>query len=67
MIIDPDIWRAANLLVKQHGLDAAFVAAQRADDLLEQGDIEGERIWKQIVEAVRELQRTAPSGGEKIN
>ena len=32
-----DIWRAANLLVKQHGNDAAIVAAQRADELLAAG------------------------------
>ena len=26
-----DIWRAANLLIKQHGENAEIVAAQRAD------------------------------------
>lgn len=67
MIADVDIWRAANLLVKQHGFDAPLVAAQRADDLLAQGDVEGERIWKKIVEAIRELQRTTPSDGERVN
>ena len=30
-VTDIDIWRAANLLVKRHGDDAAIVAAQRAD------------------------------------
>jgi len=30
MVDDPDIWRAANLLVKRHGDDAASVAANRA-------------------------------------
>jgi len=27
-----DIWRAANVLVKQHGADAAIIVAQRADN-----------------------------------
>lgn len=62
-----DIWRAAHLLVKRHGADAAIVAAQRADELLAQGDVDGQRIWKRIVAAVRELQRTKPSAGERRN
>ena len=67
MIADVDIWRAANLLVKQHGFDAALVAAQRADDLLAQGDVEGERIWKKITQAINELQRTRPNADEQVN
>lgn len=31
MISDLDIWRAANLLIRQHGGDAELTAAQRAD------------------------------------
>ena len=67
MIADIDVWRAATLLVRQHGFDALLVAAQRADDLLAQGDLEGQSIWKKIVEAIRELQRTTPSDGERVN
>ena len=52
---DIDIWRAAHLPVKRHGADAAMVAAQRADELLAQGDVDGQSIWKRIVIAVREL------------
>lgn len=36
MTEEVDIWRAADLLVKRHGDDAAIVAAQRADELLAQ-------------------------------
>ncbi len=39
MISDLDIYRAANLLVKQHGEDAPIHAAMRADKLLEAGQI----------------------------
>jgi len=63
----PDIWRAANLLVMRHGSDAALVAAQRADELLEAGDIDGCAIWKRILAAVAELARTTPAEGERVN
>ena len=40
MIPDLDIFRSANLLVKQHGQDASIHAAMRADAMLEAGDLE---------------------------
>ena len=67
MVDDPDIWRAANLLVKRHGADAALTAARRADELLAAGDDEGCAIWKRILEAVSELTRTTPAEGERVN
>jgi hypothetical protein len=67
VIDDPDIWRAANFLVKRHGHEAAFVAAQRADELLAAGDPEGCAIWKHILSAVAELTRTTPAEGERVN
>ena len=56
--MDPkDIWRAANLLIKQHGADAMCYASQRADELLERGDMDGRTVMAlRIHEAVRELQ-----------
>jgi hypothetical protein len=41
MIPDLDIYRSANLLVKQHGEDAPIHAAMRADAMLEAGDLDG--------------------------
>ncbi len=38
-----DIYRAANILVKRYGEDAALEAAQRADVMLERGDIGHQR------------------------
>ena len=38
MIPDLDIYRSANLLVKQHGDDAPIEAVMRADAMLEKGD-----------------------------
>ncbi len=37
MILDGDIYRSANVLVKQHGQDAPIHAAMRADAMLEKG------------------------------
>jgi len=56
-----DIWRAADLLLKQHGPDAEIVAAQRADEMLDRGEIEGQRVWLRIRRAVAALQ-AEPSG-----
>ena len=39
-----DIWRAAKLLVDHHGADAPIRAAQRADELLATGDMEGRSV-----------------------
>jgi hypothetical protein len=52
--------------LKLPGEDAALVAAQRADELLAEGDVEGERVFKMILEAVRDLQRKWPEEGERV-
>ncbi len=51
MIPDLDIYRTANILVKQHGEDAPIEAAMRADAMLEKGDLEGCAIWKRVQSA----------------
>ena len=61
VISDLDIWRAANLLIRQHGPDAELEAAKRADLMLERGDLDGQALWKRIRRAVAELQ-APPSG-----
>ena len=60
MIPDLDIYRSANILVKRHGQDAPIHAAMRADAMLEKGDLGGCAVWKRILRAVEELQRTEP-------
>ena len=60
MILDLDIYRAANVLVKQHGQDAPIHAAMRADAMFEKGDLGGCAVWKRILRAVEELQGTVP-------
>jgi hypothetical protein len=41
MISDPDIWRAAQLIVKRHGADVPAVASQRSNELFDEGDFDG--------------------------
>ena len=67
LIPDLDIYRTANVLVKQYGQDAPIHAAMRADELLETGDLEGCAVWKRILLAVEELQGTVPKLGEAVH
>jgi hypothetical protein len=56
MVPDLHIWRAANLLIREHGGDAEIVAARRADEMLERGDRDGQLVWYRIRKAIVELQ-----------
>jgi len=56
MIADRDIWRPANLLIREHGADAEIVAARRADDMAELGDHDGKSVWLRIRWAVVEME-----------
>ncbi|HUT51194.1 MAG TPA: hypothetical protein VM325_17835 [Alphaproteobacteria bacterium] len=53
-----DIYRAANVLVRKHGSDARNVAAKRAQELLDQGDLDDAATWRKIIKAVEVLQNT---------
>ena len=55
MTSDLDIYRSSNELIKQHGEDAPILAAMRADQLMEAGDMEGRAVWLRIVKAIAEL------------
>ncbi len=46
MIRDLDIYRSANVLIREHGEDAAIEAAKHADAMLAKGDIYV-RYWGQ--------------------
>ncbi len=67
MIPNLDIYRSANVLVKQHGTDAPIRVAMRADAMLEAGDLEGYAAWKRILRAVEELQGSEPKPGEAVH
>jgi hypothetical protein len=52
MVTDLDIYRTAQLLVRQHGADAAIHAAMRHDAVLERGDLDGAAVWKRVLAAI---------------
>jgi hypothetical protein len=62
-----DIWRAANLLIKQHGGKAAAVAAEKFVELQKNGDAEGMAAWVSIMLAIRELTKDKPDDSETTN
>jgi triphosphoribosyl-dephospho-CoA synthetase len=45
MIDDRDVWQATLLIVKRYGDDAMLEASERADQLLEEGDMAGAETW----------------------
>ena len=62
MIEDREIWACANHLNRQHGNEAWFVTSQRADELLEQGQLEGHKTFLRILDRIRHLEQMAASG-----
>ncbi len=67
MISDLDIWRAPQGMVKGYGDGAATEAAGRADEFLDQGIIDGHRLWMRIMQVIEELQRERPGDGEAVH
>ena len=53
--------------MKRYKGEAIFVAARRADALLEQGDHEGSSAWVRIGKAIDALLREKPREGEAVN
>ena len=67
VIADIDIWRSAQVMVKRYGRDAPLEAAQRADAMLDEGDMDGHAVWLRTVKAVEELLRQKPAQGEGVH
>jgi len=62
MIDDREIWACADLLIKQHGIDAWLVASLRADELLADGEMAGHRTFVRILNRIKQLESLAPVG-----
>ena len=67
MTSDLDIYRTAGVLIREHGDEADLVAAQRADEFLEKGDMEGSAVWRRVLKAIKEIRREEPREGEAVN
>jgi hypothetical protein len=62
VIEEPEIFRAAVLLIGQHGEDAVLRAAQLADEQFKEGDLHGSAVWRRILAAIEELRRRRQDG-----
>ena len=55
MVSNLDIWRAANLLIREHGANADREAARLQHLMVDPGDDEGRLVAVQIRRAIEEL------------
>ena len=62
-----DLWRSANIMIQQHGAQAALEAGLLADAMLEKGDPDGQRVWLQIRAKIKELQHETPAEGKPVH
>ena len=54
-------------MIRIFGDDAQLRAALRADALLAEGDVEGFAVWKQIANAIGDLEGHRPAAGEELH
>ena len=52
---DKEIYAVAGIYIREHGDDAVIEAAMRADALLDAGDLDGQRDWLPVIEAIKVL------------
>ena len=52
---EDELWQTANEMLRHHGEAAPIVAAQKADELFEQGDLDGAHRWRTIVRRINIL------------
>ena len=62
MIDDRELWACANLLLRQHGAEAAGIAEARAETLGAGGAPDGQRAFRRIASHIRTLGVFAPVG-----
>ena len=62
-----DIWRTAAFVLREHGDGARSNAAQRADALYDQGDLDGFIVWRKVIRAIEQFERQKPNAGEAVN
>jgi hypothetical protein len=67
MVDDRDVWQAAVLMVRRYKEDAMLEAPERADQLLDEGDLAGAETWHRILNAIERLQAKAPAEGETVH
>jgi hypothetical protein len=54
-------------MIEEHCERAPIHAAQRADVLLAEGELEGYRVWKRVLAAINAIRQPKPREGEQPN
>ncbi|HEY1339237.1 MAG TPA: hypothetical protein VGF59_17110 [Bryobacteraceae bacterium] len=67
MTAQPETWRAALLMIRQHGPEAAALAALCAAHHFARGDASRMAAWQRIVDAIVELESDRPPTGETLH
>jgi hypothetical protein len=67
MISDCNVRQAAVLIVKRYGDDAMLEAAERADQLQEDGDWQAAITWHSILDCIERIQAQRPADGEALH
>ena len=52
---EDELWASANEMLRHHGEDAMIVAAQKADERMEQADLDGVHKWLAVVKRINIL------------
>jgi hypothetical protein len=61
---DADIERIAGELILKHGPQAARVAAERLNAMIDGNDLQGREVWACIVRVIHQQQGTGPVEAE---
>ena len=64
---EPDIYRTARSLIREHGDKAAEQAARNIETMTIRRDIDGLRTWRWVLRAVDQLQGQQPPDGAVIH
>jgi hypothetical protein len=61
VVTDPEIERIADELIAEHGRQAARVAAERLNQMIDRNDADGRELWACVVHVIHERQGTGPA------
>jgi len=64
---EADIWRTANEMIHEYGLEAESCARFRAEKLRQEGILDDAQEWQHIADAIAELKRHTPESDESVN
>ena len=62
MVPEIDIWRMAYLMLKRYGDQAQAESAIRSAELAEAGDSAGAAVWRRVMDAIGQLEKTTARG-----